>query len=65
MYRQTEQQMIMPDDLFLPFGGKLNKDNRWVKLTAIIPWWKKVEQLYAKKWIKGRPAVPARMALGA
>lgn len=67
MYRQTEQQMIMPDDFFLPFGGKLNKDNRWVKLAAIIPWWK-VEQVYAKRFekrIKGRPAVPVRMALGA
>lgn len=28
----------MPDDFFLPFGGKLNKENRWVKLAIIIPW---------------------------
>jgi transposase, IS5 family len=59
MYRETEQQLIMPDDFFLPFGGKLNKENRWVKLTTLIPWWK-VEQVYAKRFekkIKGRPAV--------
>lgn len=49
MYCQTEQQMIMPDDFFLPFGGQLNKDNRWVKLAAIIPWWK-VEQVYARRF---------------
>lgn len=66
MYRKTEDQMIMPHDFFLPFGGTLNKDNRWVKLATIIPWWK-VEQMYAKRFekrIKGRPAVSVRMALG-
>ena len=49
MYRKTEDQMIMPHDFFLPFGGTLNKDNRWVKLATIIPWWK-VEQMYAKRF---------------
>lgn len=40
MYRMTEQQLILPDDFFLPFGGQLNKNNRWVQLAALIPWWK-------------------------
>lgn len=67
MYRMTEHQLILPDDFFLPFGGKLNKDNRWVKLAALIPWWK-VEQVYAKRFekkINGRQAVSVRVALGA
>lgn len=67
MYRMTEQQLILPEDFFLPIGGKLNKDNRWVKLAALIPWWK-VEHVYAKRFekkIRGRQAVSVRVALGA
>ncbi|MCF6094013.1 IS5 family transposase [Microaerobacter geothermalis] len=67
MYKMTEHQMIMPDDFFLPFGGKLNKENRWVQLSHLIPWWK-VEKVYAKRFekkIKGRQAVSVRVALGA
>ncbi|PTQ57487.1 MAG: hypothetical protein BSOLF_1365 [Candidatus Carbobacillus altaicus] len=38
MFGSSEQQMILPDDFFLPFGGKLNQNNRWVKLVQTIPW---------------------------
>ncbi len=51
MYRMTENQLILPDDFFLPFGGKLNKENRWVILTSLIPWWK-AEEKYAKTFKK-------------
>ena len=67
MSRMTEQPPILPDDVFLPFGGKLNKNNRWVKWASRIPWWK-VEHVYAQRFekkIRGRQAVPVRMALGA
>ncbi|EJL45585.1 MULTISPECIES: hypothetical protein [Brevibacillus] len=33
-----ENQLLLPDDFFLPFGGKLNKENRWVKLAQLVPW---------------------------
>jgi len=33
-----ENQMILPDDFFLPFGGKLDKENRWVQLARLVPW---------------------------
>ncbi len=36
MYR-TNLQPELPD-FYLPFGGKLDPDNRWVKLARIIPW---------------------------
>ena len=39
MYKSNENQIMIPDDFFLPFGGKLDKENRWVKLAALIPWW--------------------------
>ena len=51
MYRMTEHQLILPDDFFLPFGGKLNKGNHSVKLAVLIPWWK-VEKVYGKRFEK-------------
>ena len=67
MYRPTERQILLPDDFFLPFGGKLNQENRWVKLAQMIPWWK-VEEHYGerfKSWTKGQKAYSVRVALGA
>ncbi len=56
----------MSDDFVLPFGGKLNKENRWVKLETIIPWWE-LEDRYAKSFKptnKGEKALSVRIALG-
>lgn len=67
MYQRTEGQMILPGDFFLPFGGELSEDNRWVLLAQIIPWWK-IEEKYArnfKRSLKGQKAVSIRVALGA
>ncbi len=67
LYKRTENQLILPDDFFLPFGGKWNKDNRWVKIAQLIPWWK-VEEKYAqsfKKSMKGQKSLSVRVALGA
>jgi hypothetical protein len=30
LYLKSEGQLILPGDFFLPFGGKLSEDNRWV-----------------------------------
>lgn len=67
MYPHSERQMILPDDFFLPFGGKLNKENRWVQLAFLIPWWKAEEQYrhQFKSMTKGQQAVSVRVALGA
>ncbi|SDI35772.1 IS5 family transposase [Natribacillus halophilus] len=67
MYHHSEQQMLLPYDFFLPFGGKLNPDNRWVVLASMIPWWK-VEEAYMetlKDLTQGNQAYSVRMALGA
>lgn len=67
MYRIPESQLQLFEDFFLPFGGKLNKDNRWVQLAAIIPWWR-AEEKYAKsfkKSMRGQIPLSVRMALGA
>lgn len=67
MYRKTESQLQLFEDFFLPFGGKLNKENRWVQLAAMIPWWR-AEEKYAKsfkKSMRGQIPLSVRMALGA
>lgn len=66
MYRKTEQQVTF-EDFYLPFGGKLRSDNRWVKLSKLIPW-HVIEEKYAAHFAQsgmGAPAKPVRMALGA
>jgi hypothetical protein len=52
------------EDFFLPFGGKLSGDNRWIKLAELIPW-DELEDGYAAQFCKGfgAPAKPFRMAI--
>ena len=66
MYRETSKNQPEFENFKLPFDGKLDKDNRWVKLAELIPWSKaedKYKQHFSKKM--GAPAKPFRMALGA
>ena len=65
MYRKTERQLPL-EDFYLPFSGELDPENRWVKLSKIIPW-DVIEEKYASLFAKsqGAPAKPVRMALGA
>src|SRR5699024_4985122 len=66
MYEHNEHQMIMPDEFFLPFGGRLNPDNRWVVMASLIPW-AEIEADYIKRLgdpNQGKRAYPVRLALG-
>jgi hypothetical protein len=62
MYR-IEQQISI-SEFISPFG-KLNPENRWVKMANMIPW-RKYESEYAMQFSEdnGAPAIPFRMALG-
>jgi hypothetical protein len=65
MYRHNQRQLQF-ENFYLPFGGKLRSDNRWVKLAKFIPW-EQFEPAYAKTLIsedKGPPAMSVRVALG-
>ena len=65
MYR-TNRQPDLPD-FYLPFSGKLDADNRWVKLASIVPW-HLVEEDYRANFAgsgMGAPAKESRIALGA
>ena len=66
IYRKQKNQPEF-EDFYLPFGGKLRSDNRWVKLAKIIPWGE-IEERYAEHFAEsgmGAPAKAARIALGA
>ena len=47
-----------------PFGGKLDENNRWLKISQLIPW-DQLENSYCKHFSDtGRPAHDARLVIG-
>jgi hypothetical protein len=61
MYSIDNQLKI--EDFVFPYGD-LDQNNRWVKLSKLIPW-NEYEEMYAKNFINnGRPSKPFRMVLG-
>ena len=66
MYRKHVQHPEF-ESFFLPFGGHLDSDNRWVRMAKLIPW-AEVEQRYEKLFADsgmGALAKNVRIALGA
>ena len=66
MYKSDQKQLKF-ENFYLPFGGKLRSDNRWVKLAKLIPW-ADFGELYANSLAgtgMGAPAKSVRIALGA
>ena len=62
MYPQDHQMTL--DDYDFPFG-KLDPENEWVKLAALVPW-DVAEKEYAKQFVNNsQPAHSVRIALGA
>lgn len=67
MYRRDNPNQLAFEDFYLPFGGKLRSDNRWVILSKQIPW-PAVEKEYIVHFSEddlGSPAKMSRMAFGA
>ena len=64
MYRSKNRNQLSFEDFFLPFGGKLYGENRWVKLAELIQW-VELEDDYAAQLCKGFgfPAKPWRWVL--
>jgi transposase, IS5 family len=65
MYRTSPPGQLSFENFYLPFGGKLSSDNRWVKLAKLIPW-ETLEAKYAEQFsaTMGAPAKSFRVALG-
>jgi hypothetical protein len=66
-YTQEENQLLLPSEFILPFVGRLNPENRWIKLAQLVLW-ARVDHMYAKsfkKTFRGQKAISVRMALGA
>ena len=66
MYRHDQNQLEF-ENFYLPFGGKLRSDDRWVKLAKLISW-TEFEISYAKTLKRsgvGNPAKSIQVALGA
>ncbi len=67
MYRKKDPNQLAFEDFYLPFGGKLRSDNRWVMLSKQIPW-SAVEKEYIVHFSEddlGSPAKASRIAFGA
>lgn len=66
MIRYTSSNQITIDDFIQPFGGELDKNNRWVKESMLIPWDALAEIYYSKMCNNfGAPAKDARIVIGA
>lgn len=63
-YKSTRQQSL--EGFSLPFGGKLNPENRWVKWSLAIPWDELASGYYkSMNSTQGRPGKDARLVIGA
>jgi len=67
MYRKRQKNQMTMFQEPLDFSGvSLDTKNRWIKMSELIPW-DVFEEKYSKNFEKsktGKPAKPARMALG-
>ena len=66
MIRYTDSNQITIDEFYQPFGGQLDKNNRWVKDAMLIPWNELAHIYYSKMCSNfGAPAKDARIVIGA
>ncbi|MDJ0785132.1 MAG: IS5 family transposase [Desulfosarcinaceae bacterium] len=66
MYRHNLKQLELVE-FSLPFEGRLSPDNKWIKLSRLIPW-EQFEESYQENFSDsgvGNPALSVRMALAA
>lgn len=64
MYRGKDHKTGNLFSEIFPFGGSLDEDNQWIKLSGLIPW-DKMEAVYVKYFSEvGRPAKDSRLVTG-
>ena len=66
MIRYKSSRQLSLNGFTLPFGGKLNPENRWVKWSEVIPWDEFSVAYYQTMDAKqGRPGKDARLVIAA
>jgi len=64
MYRGQDRESLELFSEFLPFEGKLDPNNRWLRIRELIPW-KKLETKYASYFSdRGRSAKDCHLVVG-
>lgn len=63
-YKSKDRQTGILFEELLPFGGQLDEENRWIKLSEKIPW-EKLEEIYRVNFSnRGRPGKDSRLING-
>jgi len=66
MIRYRSEKQLSLEEFDWPFQVKLDDQNRWVKLSDVIPWDELAEGYYqGMSKTKGRPGKDARLMIGA
>ena len=47
MYSSEGKGQVVLAEFLIPFAGKLDPQNRWVRLSSIMPW-DKIEEIYLR-----------------
>jgi len=65
MYRPKDRKTAPLFPELFPLGGGLNTENRWLKLSALVPW-ERLEDVYQRYFSQGmgRPAKDSRLICG-
>lgn len=66
MIRYVSEKQLTIEEFKTPFQKKLSAENRWVKLSQVVPW-DKFASVYMEMMSSdlGRPGLPPRVVLGA
>ena len=65
MINYTSEKQLELFDFKTPFNSELSLDNRWIKLSHIVPWDKFANIYISNMSTNGRPGVNPRTVLGA
>ena len=64
MYRGKDRQTLPLFSELFPFGGKLDPENRWLKIANLLPW-EEIESRYIRHYSAiGRPSLDGRLVIG-
>jgi len=64
MYQSKDRQTLPLFSELFPFGGRLDPENRWLKIAMVIPW-EQFESRYRSYYSDiGRPAKDGRLVIG-